>query len=392
MGDWKTRELVCQADVTVMRRRNSLFAGMPLHRSISVIVPVFNGGEAFQACLRSLAACLPDAVEVIVVVDGPDAASAAAATAFGAQVIQLPHNHGPAYARNVGAAAAQGELLFFVDADVALHPETIAAIDGAFATQSDSEPGFVALIGSYDDAPGALNFLSQYKNLLHHYTHQQGRRSATTFWGACGVIRRDVFLAIGGFNAAYIDPCIEDIELGYRLRRYGYQICLCKHVQVKHLKHWTVRSLLRAEVLYRAIPWTELIWRDRTFVNDLNLDASSRMSVVSVYGLLLSLGLMWFWSPLGLVAVGCAITLLNLNSAVYQFFQRKRGRRFALQTVVWHWLYYAYSGLSFVLGTLSYWLRRDRIPPVHPRLPMGAIGRAQFELASDRAIEFAAKP
>jgi glycosyltransferase involved in cell wall biosynthesis len=378
-----------------MRRRNSSFVGsIKLHRSISVVVPVFNGGAAFQACLRSLAASLPDAVEVIVVVDGPDAAAVAAAEDFGAQVIQLPRNHGPAYARNAGAAAAQGDLLFFVDADVAIHPETILAIDAAFAAQSDEPDGFVALIGSYDDAPGALNFLSQYKNLLHHYTHQQGRLEATTFWGACGVIRRDVFLAIGGFNPAYCDPCIEDIELGYRLRRYGYRICLGKQVQVKHLKHWTVRSLLRAEVFYRAIPWTELIWRDRTFVNDLNLDASSRMSVVSVYGLLLSLGLMWFWSPLSLVAVGCAITLLRLNHAVYQFFQQKRGLRFALQTVVWHWLYYAYSGLSFVLGTLSYWLNRDRIPPVHPRLPMGAIGRAQFEVPvelPERAVEQAAQ-
>jgi GT2 family glycosyltransferase len=370
-----------------MRRRSSLFSGSSLHRSLSVVIPVFNGGEAFQACLRSLASCLPATVEVVVVVDGPDARSAAAASAFGAKVIQLPRNCGPAYARNVGAEAAQGELLFFLDADVALHPETIGAIDAVFAEQSATEDDFVALIGSYDDAPGALNFLSQYKNLLHHYTHQQGRLEASTFWGACGVIRRDVFLAIGGFNPAYIDPCIEDIELGYRLRRYGYRICLCKQVQVKHLKRWTVRSLLRAEVFYRAIPWTELIWRDRTFVNDLNLDASSRLSVVSVYGLLLSLGLMWFWQPMSLVAVVCAITLARLNGAVYQFFHQKRGLRFALQTVGWHWLYYAYSGLAFVLGTLNYWVNRNRIPPVHPRMAIAAIDPPQFELA---AIELAA--
>jgi GT2 family glycosyltransferase len=369
-----------------MGRTSSLFSrNSPensLHRSLSVVIPVFNGGAAFQACLQSLAVSLPSAVEVIVVVDGPDAVSADAARAAGATVIQLPRNVGPAQARNIGAAAAQGDLLFFVDADVAIHPETIGAIDAAFAEQSDDADGFVALIGSYDDAPGALNFLSQYKNLLHHYTHQQGRIEASTFWGACGVIRRDVFLAIGGFNPAYIDPCIEDIELGYRLRRYGYRICLCKQVQVKHLKRWTVRSLLKAEVLYRAIPWTELIWRDRTFVNDLNLDASSRLSVVSVYALVLSLGLMWIWQPLSLVALVCAITLFRLNGAVYQFFHQKRGLWFATQTVVWHWLYYGYSGLSFVLGTIAYWANRQRIPPVYPRMATVVVERPQFELAT----------
>ncbi len=365
-----------------MRRSSSLFPENSLHRSLSVVIPVLNGGAAFQACLRSLASYLPAAVEVVVVVDGPDARSAAAASEFGAKVIQLPRNFGPAYARNVGAEAAKGELLFFLDADVALHPETIGAIDAAFAEQSDTADGFVALIGSYDDTPGALNFLSQYKNLLHHYTHQQGRLEASTFWGACGVIRRDVFLSIGGFNPAYVDPCIEDIELGYRLRRYGYRICLCKQVQVKHLKHWTARSLLRAEVFYRAIPWTELIWRDRTLVNDLNLDANSRLSVVAVYGLLLSLGLMWFWPPMSLVAVVCAITLTQLNGPVYQFFHQKRGLWFALQTVGWHWLYYAYSGLAFGLGTLNYWVNRNRIPPVHPRMATAAIAQPQFELAA----------
>jgi GT2 family glycosyltransferase len=364
-----------------MRQSSSLFPGNSLHRSISVVIPVFNGGAAFQACLQSLATCLPPTVEVVVVVDGPDPQSAAAASAFGAQVIQLPRNFGPAYARNVGAEAAQGELLFFVDADVALHPETIGAIDAVFAEQSITADGFVALIGSYDDAPGALNFLSQYKNLLHHYTHQQGRIEASTFWGACGVIRRDIFLSVGGFNPAYRYPCIEDIELGYRLRRYGYRIGLCKQVQVKHLKHWTGRSLLRAEMFYRAIPWTELIWRDRSFVNDLNLDASSRLSVVLVYGLLLSLGLVWIWPPMSLVAVVCAITLARLNGAVYQFFHRKRGLRFALQTVVWHWFYYAYSGLAFVLGTVNYWGNRNRIPPVYPRMAIAAIEPPQFELA-----------
>ncbi|MBE9030712.1 glycosyltransferase family 2 protein [filamentous cyanobacterium LEGE 11480] len=366
-----------------MRRTSSRSHSNSLHRSLSVIIPVFNGGRAFQVCLKSLAQYAPAAVEVVVVVDGHDPASVAAATDFGATVIQLPRNYGPAHARNVGAAAARGELLFFVDADVAIHPETIGAIAAVFDQPEDD--GLVALIGSYDDAPGSINFLSQYRNLLHHYTHQQGRIEASTFWGACGVIRRDVFLAVGGFNVAYRYPCIEDIELGYRLRRYGHRIALCKHIQVKHLKRWTVRSLLKADFFYRAIPWTELLWRDRTFVNDLNLDASSRLSVVSVYGLMLSLGLVLVWQPMSLVAVFCAATLLVLNSAVYQFFHQKRGLRFAAQTVAWHWLYYAYSGLAFVLGTASYWLNRHRIPPVDPPLA------ATPPLARSRLVATAAK-
>jgi hypothetical protein len=38
--------------------------------------------------------------------------------------------------------------------------------------QFAGDPHLAGLIGSYDDEPAAQNFLSQYKNLFHHYIHQ----------------------------------------------------------------------------------------------------------------------------------------------------------------------------------------------------------------------------
>lgn len=71
---------------------------------------------------------------------------------------------------------------------------------------------------------------------------------------------------MGGFDESYRKPSIEDIELGYRLKQAGLKIRLCKALQVKHLKRWEVVSLLRADFFYRALPWTELILRDRQFM------------------------------------------------------------------------------------------------------------------------------
>ena len=124
---------------------------------------------------------------------------------------------------------------------------------------SKEDPGLAAAIGSYDDAPGETNFLSQYKNLLHHYVHQTGNPEASTFWGACGAIRREVFLTMGGFNEEYSRPCIEDIELGYRLKRAGFTIRLEKELQIKHLKRWDIVSLVKTDFFSRALPWTALI-------------------------------------------------------------------------------------------------------------------------------------
>ncbi|KAM3100933.1 glycosyltransferase family 2 protein [Phormidesmis sp. 146-12] len=330
-----------------------------LSPSISIVIPVYNGGEAFRKCLSSLSQCAPPTTEIIVVDDAGTDDSWQVAKTFGATVIRLPINRGPAHARNVGALTAKGELLFFMDADVAIRPDTLLQVIREF----DHYPDRAALIGSYDDLPGASNFLSQYKNLLHHYTHQTASEEASTFWGACGAIRRPVFLAIGGFDESYHKPSIEDIELGYRLKRAGYRIRLSKQVQVKHLKRWGVRSLLKADFYDRALPWTRLIWRDGKFINDLNLQTSSRISVVSVYGLVLSLILACGWSSALMLTALCALTLIGLNASLYRFFYHERGMKFALQAIPWHWLYFGYSGLAFAIGSLQFKLQPQIAAP-----------------------------
>ncbi|RUR81859.1 glycosyltransferase [Chlorogloeopsis fritschii PCC 9212] len=323
---------------------------LPAKLVISVIIPVHNGGASFRYCLSSLANAMPAPAEIIVVADGDTDGSWLVAKEFGAKVLRIPTSGGPAKARNLGARAAIGDILFFIDADVTITPDAIGKVEKAFS----DEPELAALIGSYDDAPGASNFLSQYKNLFHHYTHQTAKEEAFTFWGACGAIRREIFLGLGGFDESYRRPSIEDIELGYRLKNAGYKIRLCKDLQVKHLKYWGIVSLLKAEIFYRALPWTELIWRDRQLSNDLNLGLNSRLSVILTYGLVISLLAAW-WSP-GFLAVAFVLgfLLFVLNLQVYRFFHHKRGFWFALRVIPWHWLYYLYGGLAFVIGTARY--------------------------------------
>ena len=321
--------------------------------SISVIIPVHKGGENFRRCLSSLAAAIPPPGEIIVVADGDADGSWLLAEEFGARVLKLATRGGPAQARNLGARAARGALLFFVDADVTLPVDAMSQVVAAFT----GEPDLAAVFGSYDDEPAATNFLSQYKNLFHHYVHQTAREEASTFWGACGAIRREVFLALGGFDERYRWPSIEDIEFGYRLTRGGGKIRLRRTLQVKHLKRWGITSLLKADFRYRALPWTALVLRERRLPDDLNLRLSSRVSVVLTYGLLVAGVSVWWW-PESFVVVGVIVLLLlALNAPLYRFFWRKRGLWFAAQTVPWHWLYYFYSGLAFAIGLVASLLR-----------------------------------
>ena len=171
-----------------------------------------------------------------------------------------------------------------------------------------------------------------------------------TFWGACGAVRRGVFLAVGGFDESYRKACIEDIELGYRLKEAGHSIRLCKDLQVKHLKIWRAWSLVKADVLYRAVPWTRLLLRYRRMNNDLNLRFTSRLSVMMTFGLVATVAVLWWYPWLWLVAVVLASALVAVNAPLYLFFRRKRGIVFAAAVIPWHWFYYFYGGLAFACG------------------------------------------
>ena len=326
--------------------------------NISVIIPVRDGGEEFRRCLAAFSASSMSPYEIIIVVDGATDGSAQIAETYGATVIRLPIPQGPARARNIGARAATGDVLLFVDADVLIHPETVRIVSAGFKKNNK----VAAIFGSYDDEPGATNFLSQYKNLLHHFVHQTANEMASTFWSGCGAILRDVFLAVGGFDENFRQPSIEDIELGYRLRQAGYEIRVDKQIQGKHLKEWRALSLLKSDFFNRAMPWTRLILREGQLINDLNLRVSQRISLLSAYGMLLSI-IVAIWQPLILlIAVDFLLLLFTLNYSLYRFFYRKRGLLFMVKAVFWHWLYYLYSGFAFISGILCYPFLRRRSP------------------------------
>ncbi|MBN2577083.1 MAG: glycosyltransferase [Deltaproteobacteria bacterium] len=320
---------------------------------LSVVVPVHDGGADLRACLAALADSTRKADEIIVVDDGSSDGAASCASAFSARVVALEGEpHGPAVARNRGAARAQGDVLVFVDADVEVHADTLERLERAFR----DDDALAAAFGSYDDRPPAPGRVSRFKNLLHHYIHQHGAREAETFWAGCGAIRREVFASLGGFAERYRRPSIEDIELGARLRAAGYRVRLCPEIQCTHRKRWTLGSLLRTDILDRAVPWTRLILRQGRLPSGLNTDGKSRWS--ALLALLLLVGLLLCpasaalgWQAMAVAAASGAclagLALLALNHRLYRFFFGHGDVRFGLGAVALHLLYLVYASTAF---------------------------------------------
>jgi len=245
------------------------------HSIISVVMPVYNGADVLPKSLAPLLSMLRagEIAEIIVVDDGStDASATIAAEAPGVRVMPSGGRLGPGGARNAAARMAAGNVLWFVDADVVVHDDAARVVADTFRASEAA-----AVFGSYDDRPAGTNFLSQYKNLVHHYYHCREPGAAETFWAGCGAVRKTVFLACGGFDAiAYRHPSIEDIEFGFRLRQRGYSIVLAPALQGTHLKVWRLANLLHTDIFRRALPWSRLILSRSGLPDALNVGVAER--------------------------------------------------------------------------------------------------------------------
>ncbi|MCX5966636.1 MAG: glycosyltransferase [Cyanobacteria bacterium] len=322
------------------------------HPSLTLVMPTISWEEPFVSCARAALAGLGPLDEALVVFDGTPPPAPEWLRRSGAGLLNTAERSGPAAARNLAARTACGEILVFVDADVELHSDAIERIRVRFA----AEPELAALFGSYDDRPAADGVVSRFRNLLHHHTHASHPGPAITFWAGCGAVRRQAFLALGGFDAAAYDrPCIEDIEFGLRLSDAGGRIELDPAIQGTHHKRWTLASMVATDIRQRAIPWSQLLLQRRQLPAILNLAIQARIS--AVLALLLPLCLfgvlnpiLWPWA-LTLFS-GCLGCLLLLNQDFYCLLRRRCGLVEASIGVGLHGLVLAYSTLTFALVAL----------------------------------------
>jgi glycosyltransferase involved in cell wall biosynthesis len=290
--------------------------------TLAVIIPVFNSSALLRETLLALRSSsrLPD--EFFVVDDCSTDDSANLAETFGATVLRMTQNVGPAACRNYAALAAKSDILVFLDADTCVHPETLKRMELLLADTT-----LTGVFGSYDDTPRDQGLCSQYRNLAHCYVHHSSNRAALTFWSGCGAIRREAFMEAEGFDERYRKPSIEDIELGYRMTDGGAHILLDPDVVVTHTKRWTVWNSITTDIVSRGIPWMVLLLERGRIPNDLNLKRRHRVAAALTALSLLSV-LASAWSLVWLqVAAILAALALAMDAGLLRFIYRKRGIR-----------------------------------------------------------------
>jgi GT2 family glycosyltransferase len=270
------------------------------------------------------------------------------------RVIDDPSVLGPARARNLGAEEARSETIVFVfvDADVEVHTDAFVRIRRAFEADDD----LAAIFGSYDDDPSARTLVSDFRNLLHHHVHHTAAGPATTFWAGLGAIRRSDFLTLEGFDEErFPRASIEDIDLGMRLAREGRHIVLDPAIQGKHLKRWTLASMIRTDFARRGVPWVRLLLEKRASSDALNLGLRHRASATASVALVVG-----FATRRPRVIGAAGIVLLALNASFYLLLLRRRGPTQAAAGIPLHVLHHLTGVVAVPIGLLQHLVARGK--------------------------------
>ncbi|MEJ3744238.1 glycosyltransferase family A protein [Actinomycetes bacterium KLBMP 9797] len=327
---------------------------------VSVVIPNYNKAKTLRACLAAVYAQTRAPAEVIVVDDASTDGSRTIAAEFPCRVLAFAANQGPSAARNAGAAAATGDVLFFLDSDIGLAPDAIEVA----VRLLQQRPECAVVQGIYDWQPlFADSRVEAYKTLCEHFWRRQsvGESSATLF--AMTAIRRYVFDEVGGFDESLTDA--EDVEFGSRLPG-RYVILTSDRVIGRHDdvdRFWPYLT----EHVRRAHRYGGLLVRGflapsggggRRRRTDLSAVASMAACVLAVATLPLALVSGWLLlAPAALVA-----GFVALDRALFGFVWRQRGAPFLGYVMAMQFLMYATQCVGMCAGALNVvWARRPLV-------------------------------
>jgi glycosyltransferase involved in cell wall biosynthesis len=323
----------------------------------SAIVPVFaptaDARADLDRCLAALLACDPPPAEIVVVDDGsPSPVTSFSQMAPDPRVRVLRQaNAGPASARNAGAAATTGDILVFVDADIVAPPDTFARLAAGFA----ADPDAAAIWGTVTAAHPHRGVVSRYKNLTHrHFTLAQARetRHLTTMLAA---VRRDAFVAAGGFDMRLRTVSVEDVELGRTLYDRGERVLLDKSLAAEHRHRFSLVGALRNDFHKARHHAKTTLQRRLRGDASVGLDGpGERRQLRYLVGV-----------PLGVGALGAALTgrwalsagltaaLIGWESDLWGYLREEEGLPFALACVPLMAIERTTVAMAIVAGTVD---------------------------------------
>lgn len=210
---------------------------------ISFLIPVYNNLDYTQACIESLQRTVDIAPHEVIVVDdrSTDGTREHLARLPGPPfcIIRNDARRGYAASNNTAAAVASGELLCLLNNDLVLRPGWLTPMVRAFELFPNA--GLIGNVqrnprtGRYDHMGFVFDDSGRPWHFGKHFAFRPYR--GYTEWravtAACCLVKKSVFLEVGGFDEQYINGS-EDVDLCLRLGRAGFRHYVANESVVWH--------------------------------------------------------------------------------------------------------------------------------------------------------------
>ncbi|MFD7706347.1 glycosyltransferase family 2 protein [Streptomyces sp. NPDC059785] len=289
---------------------------------VSVVVPLYNDRRTVDLCLRSVLAQTHPKLEVIVVDDASTDDSAELAARHPVTLVRAERNGGPGATRNLGVRHANGDIVFFLDADLTMHPEAVAEAVRLFEENS----AYGAVFGIPDKEPlFAEGPVCDYRILQYHYWRKSAEGLVSGGFYALGAVRRTAFLEAGWFNPALRQT--EEIDHAERLAA-RYPMLLTSRVRGRLSDERDLRSLLRKAFLRSRLRVPFYLDRGRA-MQGMETGGRAAASVLAALTLV-TLPLAAVWPVAALIPAAALAGCVLADLGQYVFVARERGPAFLL--------------------------------------------------------------
>jgi GT2 family glycosyltransferase len=246
--------------------------GTPVEKPlVSIVVPLYRVLDflPFQVAAFASDPQVLFRSEIIYVLDSPEQADAVEHMLVGLHLVYgmaitlavMPRNGGYAIANNRAAALARGEVIALLNSDVIpiepgwlgmlehrLHEKGVIAAGPKLLFEDDS----IQHAGLFfaRDHKGSWRNHHYYKGMPRYYAPAKEERAVPGITGACMVLRRASFEAVGGFTEDYAIGDYEDSDLCLKLRSRGGEIRYVPDAELYHLER---RSMTQSADYMRGV-------------------------------------------------------------------------------------------------------------------------------------------
>jgi glycosyltransferase involved in cell wall biosynthesis len=324
---------------------------LPVPPFISVIIPNYNGEKTIGRCLDAAFASQYGNFEVIVVDDCSADSSTDIIEKYPCRLIRLSEHGGASKARNTGARNSTGDVLFFIDGDCLLQPDTLGKAAAAYQKQG---PG-VIIGGTYTPLPYDRKFFSIFQSVYIHYSETKNSLNPDYLATHAMLIAKDLFQKSGGFNEQFM-PILEDVEFSHRLKKMGAALRMVQEIQVQHIFNFTLAKSMRNGIR-KSKYWSIYSIKNRDLLSDSG--TASQEFKFNVLSCFINIMLLLFAVLLKNWAFFLPVLLLfgsnlYLNRHLVSAFYRVRGPFFAIPAVLYYTMVYPFAvGIGVCSGFFS---------------------------------------